>query len=77
MHLKSSIDIIQFLNQTAKCQGEVLFTTTKGDQINLKSTLSRYIFIFLVNRPDIFADGTIVCSDKNDLFYLEDYLQKT
>lgn len=76
MHLKPSIDIIQFLEQTAKCQGEVLFTTTEGDRINLKSTLSRYVFIFLSSCPDTIADGLIVCSDNNDLLYLENYLQK-
>ena len=43
MHLKANINIVEFLEQVKKCDGEVLYETPEGDRIALKSTLSQYI----------------------------------
>lgn len=43
MHINPNINILNFLKQVQKCNGEVLFETSEGDRIALKSTLSQYI----------------------------------
>ena len=45
MHINPNINILNFLKQVQKCNGEVLFETSEGDRIALKSTLSQYIFL--------------------------------
>ena len=41
MHIKTNINVVNFLKQVQKCSGEVLFETSEGDCIALKSTLSQ------------------------------------
>ncbi len=49
MHINPNINILNFLKQVQKCNGEVLFETSEGDRIALKSTLSQYIFFTIVS----------------------------
>lgn len=44
MHIRTDINVMDFLKQVQKCGSEVLFETPEGDSIALKSTLSQYIF---------------------------------
>lgn len=76
MHLKPAIDIIQFLDRTSRCQGDVFFYTDEGDNINLKSELSKYIFVFLADRPDILIHSRVVCKCDSDYRFLAEYLQE-
>ena len=39
MHINPNINILNFLKQVQKCSAEVLFETSEGDRIALKSTL--------------------------------------
>ncbi len=42
--LRHQIEPVHFLKAVNRCRGEVVLTTGEGDCLNLKSTLSRYIF---------------------------------
>ena len=44
MKLKENIDYSEFFRSVQKCAGEVLLVTPEGDQLNLKSTLSQFVF---------------------------------
>lgn len=54
MHINPNINILNFLKQVQKCNGEVLFETSEGDRIALKSTLSQYIFFTIVSIRNCF-----------------------
>lgn len=45
MKLKPDAVLADFLQEVARCEGEVYFETTEGDILNLKSQLSKYIFL--------------------------------
>ena len=47
MTLTSHTDFAAFLEAVQQCRGEVLFCTREGDKLNLKSTLSKYLFAAL------------------------------
>ena len=47
MKLKENADLPAFLSQVKKCGGDVFLETQEGDSLNLKSTLSQYIFVSL------------------------------
>lgn len=51
MKLKENADLPAFLRQVKKCGGDVFLETQEGDSLNLKSTLSQYIFVSLA--PEI------------------------
>lgn len=44
MNLKSDINLSDFFQAVHTCRGEVLFETPEGDQLNLKSALSQFVF---------------------------------
>ena len=74
MHLKNDIEIMDFLKQVKKCDGEVLFETPEGDRIALKSTLSQYIFCTIASNPELLKNGTISFKQEKDKEILKDYL---
>ena len=41
---KNTINLKTFLEDVTKCEQEVLFESTEGDKLALKSSLSRFIF---------------------------------
>ena len=53
MHINPNINILNFLKQVQKCSAEVLFETSEGDRIALKSTLSQYIFFTIASNPEL------------------------
>ena len=73
MPLKKDIDYIELIHAIAKCKGEV-FCRMKNDNINMKSALSQYVFIFCVNNPSFFEGASIVCEDDSDYEQLSKYL---
>lgn len=75
MHLKKGADIVEFLKRTAACQGEVLFCTKENDVLNLKSTLMRYIFVTLVDIPEILYTSEIICENSEDEKLLAVFLE--
>lgn len=44
MKLCENIDYSEFFRAVQTCSGEVLLVTPEGDQLNLKSTLSQFVF---------------------------------
>lgn len=74
MHLKSNIDLVAFLMAVKNCRDDVLFTTDEGDILNLKSELSRYLFVSAVLHPELLDKGNIHCSNAADIGLIQDYL---
>lgn len=62
MYLKENIDIVDFLNTAQKCIGETFFKTAEGDILNIKSQLSRYLFLAASKDARMILDGQVVCS---------------
>lgn len=74
MHLTADTDITEFLKEVRNCSGEVCFKTSEGDSLNLKSTLSQFIFCNLTADPEILYKGTILY-DISDEERLNKYLE--
>ncbi|MBO5283742.1 MAG: polya polymerase [Lachnospiraceae bacterium] len=75
MKIKKGIDINAFMDTIKKCQGSVYYKTVEGDQLNLKSLLSQYILISIIDNPDLAANGIIDCSQEQDYGLLKEFLQ--
>lgn len=75
MKLKKNIAAADFLNQVDYCQGDIYYKTSEGDQLNLKSQLSKYLFLVAVNAPDSanLSEGEIVVN-QSDYELLKEYL---
>lgn len=74
MRLKDSCSPIDFLNQIKKCKSDVYFQTVEGDNLNLKSLLSEYIFLSLTSGSDILRNGQIVCESDEDYKILRNFI---
>ena len=74
MHINPNINILNFLKQVQKCNGEVLFETSEGDRIALKSTLSQYSFFTIVSNPELLQSGTIRFEQDEDIKLLKNFL---
>lgn len=74
MHINPNINILNFLKQVQKCNGEVLFETSEDDRIALKSTLSQYIFFTIVSNPELLQSGTIRFEQDEDIKLLKNFL---
>lgn len=74
MHIKTNINIVNFLKQVQKCSAEVLFETPEGDRIALKSTLSQYIFCTIASNPGLLQSGTVRFEKEADQKLLIDFL---
>ncbi len=76
MKIKKGIDINAFLDTIKKeCEGSVYYKTVEGDQLNLKSLLSQYILISIVDNPELADNGIVDCSQEQDYTLLEEFLQ--
>lgn len=76
MKLRQAIDPIQFFKAVQTCRGEVQFCSQQGDVLNLKSTLSQYLFTFLWARKDFLDSGEINCEYEDDFKHLKDFLME-
>lgn len=77
MKLNPKCDFSFFLAAIEGCAGDVLFTTTDGDMLNLKSELCRYIFAVVAANPSILEKGDLICKDKSDFAKLQPFLLET
>lgn len=75
MKIKNSIDITAFLENVKKCEGNVYFKTIEGDQLNLKSLLSQYIFVSIIDNAELMDNGVVDCSKEEDVAMLEEFLE--
>lgn len=76
MKLRLDVSLAAFLHCASICEGEVLYRTSEGDQLNLKSRLSQYIFLAAADRKDsaILRSGQVVCTNTDDYQKLMSYL---
>ena len=76
MKLKPNISLAEFLQAANRCSGEVYYKTTGGDVLNLKSQLSKYLFLAALSADTTLpiADGEVVCDIALDYDVLSPYL---
>lgn len=74
-NLKPEADLNRFIRCIASCRDDVLFTTREGDILNLKSTLSTYVFAALADRADVLSRGRIDCRNPEDEAQLAEFLR--
>lgn len=77
MTFDPSTDFSSFLHQVQLCRGTVVFQSDEDDVLNLKSTLSQFVFATIVNNPDLIENGRVICGDKSDYDKLKKYLKST
>lgn len=73
-YLKNNADIVQLIKKTKECAGEVLLVTGEGDRLNLKSTLSQYVCVAMVAKPEILLRSSVECSEE-DARVLTDFIE--
>ena len=61
MRLKEGIDLVAFFRRVKECKGDVFLETEEGDQLNLKSALSQYVFVVLTEQREILTDACKIC----------------
>ena len=74
MKLNPSANIPHFLQAVYDCQGDVYFTTPEGDNLNLKSALSQFVFAAVIAGQLKDLHGDIQLKDERDLPILQGYL---
>ena len=77
MHLKTDIDIQNFLKQVHNCSSDIVYETPEGDHIALRSTLSQCIFCSIAADPDRLRKGTVRVRKEEDRALLEEFLYHT
>jgi len=77
MRLKDNVSPSDFLQRVDQCAGEVLYKTSEGDVLNLKSQLSKYLFLIAVNAPETAAlcHGEIIC-EQDDYEILSSFFEE-
>lgn len=75
MNIRDGIEPIAFLRQVKKCKDEVLFCTTEGDVINLKSTLSQMVFAVAAENTDVLYTAEIICKNESDREIISEFLK--
>ena len=75
MHLRANANITKFLREVRKCNAEVCFETSERDHLNLKSTLSQFIFCSLCTEPEILYSGKVLLEDISDRERLGSFLE--
>lgn len=75
MRLKENTDLIEFIKTTKKCRQDVFFRTAEGDCLNLRSTLSQYLFSVMSGNRELLQNGEIECQEAADYQMLEVFLR--
>lgn len=73
MKLKSHVNYAAFFRAVQTCRGEVLLVTPEGDQLNLKSTLSQFVFAAAIRGNLDLAAAVIKTEDDDDASLLSPY----
>ena len=74
MKLQQNLDIQDFLRSVDTCSGDVYFKTKEHDCLNLKSTLTRFVFTTFLESPDLLYESEVECTDRDDYQRLADFL---
>ena len=75
MKIREDTDLIGFIKTIKKCRQDVFFCTAEGDRLNLKSTLTQYLFSTLSSNREFLQSGNIECGEPSDYQMLEAYLR--
>ena len=75
MKLKKNVDIPLFMDAVQKCRFDVYFDTAEGDHLDLKSTLSQFVFASAVAAKLPHLEAEIRCR-KEDLPILRPFLEE-
>lgn len=76
MKLRRKIDPTKFLEHVKLCSGDVLFCTSEGDVINLKSTLSQLVFAVAVQDETVLNTAQIICKENSDQEILKIFIEE-
>lgn len=74
MKIRPDTDLKAFMLSVSRCRKDVLFVTEEGDQLNLRSELSRYLFAAVVNHPQLLQKGRLEFSDATDALLLAAFI---
>lgn len=74
MKLKTLNQYIDFIETVQTCAADVYFCSDEGDRLNLKSTLSQFLFASVCGDRDYLRGGTVVCQNEADYDRLASYL---
>lgn len=74
MHLKSDINIDEFLFYIQACKEDVFFETAEGDRYSLQSVLSQFVFSSRAVDIEFLKSGTISIRNPEDQKLLMPYL---
>lgn len=74
MKLRKDAKLAAFILVAQKCAGEVLFITPDGDRLNLKSTLSQFVFSVAIGSTISLHTGEVLCELPDDYALLEEYI---
>ena len=64
--LKIGVECIQLMRAVDRCHGNVLLKTARGDTLNLKSDLSRFVFVSAFGDTNLMMDATLELEEPND-----------
>ena len=76
MKFKKDVNFRKFFQTMKKCKGDVLFCTLEGDQLNLSSTVSKFIFSTINQHEGMLEGGNVVCRCKEDEETLKEFLEE-
>jgi hypothetical protein len=72
-YLKNETDMAEFVRRVQDCRADVFFVSEAGDRLNLRSELSKYLFVTASARG-LLSNGTIECENGEDYAVLRDFL---
>ena len=74
MKIDPNANISNFIAAVQTCRGDVWFTTPEGDELNLKSALSQFVFTAVAAGALKELNGSIRLKDEADRPLIERYL---
>lgn len=75
MILNDKDSLIEFFRAVQQCQGQVLYFSKEGDQLNLKSTLCQFLFSSAMVSDPSLLNGRISCEKEEDYLRLCPFLK--
>ena len=75
--MKDPVSHPAFLQRIKECQGDVIFVTAQGNELNLKSALSQLLFAACFTRPKLLRGARIRLVEESDRVLLQEFLQET
>ena len=73
MRLKENVNAVDLLNQVRKCSSDVWLETEEHDRLNLKSVLSQYVFVVMLEKQEDYRNAQVLC-EQEDFPYLKEFL---